>query len=340
MHISRLYTASNTKHPKINSVATTSEIKNPDGTVVFSLKDMRVPDDWSQVACDVLAQKYFRKAGVPSGTKRVVEGDVPEWLQRSVPVDGASFGGETSANQVFKRLAGTWTYWGWKGGYFGSPGHRSELDARSYYDEMIYMLAKQIAAPNSPQWFNTGLHWAYGIDGISQGHYYVDDLIGWDGVTACQTPQLTASASAYERPQPSACQPGRSWISTPQGPVRIGDVARKQLIGLKVFDKDGTTSVEAAVSKGFKKVYRTLLANGNYVETTEDHEILACHNYDHNNKNNQKWVWTPTSNLQPGMKLLQRGDTSVKSKKASPLELAEALLAGAIQGDGFQHRTM
>jgi ribonucleoside-diphosphate reductase alpha chain len=241
---------------------------------------------------------------------------------------------------VFKRLAGTWTYWGWKGGYFGSPGHRSELDARSYYDEMIYMLAKQIAAPNSPQWFNTGLHWAYGIDGISQGHYYVDDLIGWDGVTACQTPQLTASASAYERPQPSACQPGRSWISTPQGPVRIGDVARKQLIGLKVFDKDGTTSVEAAVSKGFKKVYRTLLANGNYVETTEDHEILACHNYDHNNKNNQKWVWTPTSNLQPGMKLLQRGDTSVKSKKASPLELAEALLAGAIQGDGFQHRTM
>jgi ribonucleotide reductase alpha subunit len=205
MHISRLYTASNTKHPKINSVATTSEIKNPDGTVVFSLKDMRVPDDWSQVACDVLAQKYFRKAGVPSGTKRVVEGDVPEWLQRSVPVDGASFGGETSANQVFRRLAGTWTYWGWKGGYFGSPGHRSELDARSYYDEMIYMLAKQIAAPNSPQWFNTGLHWAYGIDGISQGHYYVDDLIGWDGITACQRPQLTASASAYERPQPSAC---------------------------------------------------------------------------------------------------------------------------------------
>ncbi len=100
------------------------------------------------------------------------------------------FGGETSAKQVFDRLAGAWAYWGWKGGYF-----TSEADARAYYDEMRFMLATQMAAPNSPQWFNTGLHWAYGIDGPSQGHYYVD----------YQTGELTRSASAYEHPQPHAC---------------------------------------------------------------------------------------------------------------------------------------
>ena len=91
---------------------------------------------------------------------------------------------------MFNRLAGTWTYWGWKGGYFSD-----EEDARTYYDEMCYMLAAQMAAPGSPQWFNTGMHWAYGIDGPSQGHHYVDYKTG----------KLTRSASAYERPQPHAC---------------------------------------------------------------------------------------------------------------------------------------
>src|SRR6202040_1831472 len=99
-------------------------------------------------------------------------------------------GGETSAQQVFDRLAGTWTYWGWKGGYFDS-----EEDARAFFDEHRYMLAMQMSAPNSPQWFNPGLHWAYGIDGPSQGHYYVDFATG----------KLTKSKSAYEHPQPHAC---------------------------------------------------------------------------------------------------------------------------------------
>jgi len=177
---------------------TTSEIRNPDGSVVFHQDRIEVPADWSQVACDILAQKYFRKRGVPQALKRVEEPDVPSWLWRSVrdeaalagrPAD-AREGGETSAKQVFDRLAGTWTYWGWKGGYFDS-----EDDARAYYDEMRYMLATQIGAPNSPQWFNTGLHWAYGIDGPSQGHYYVDHRTG----------AVHRSESAYERPQPHAC---------------------------------------------------------------------------------------------------------------------------------------
>ncbi|EEW24769.1 vitamin B12-dependent ribonucleotide reductase [Rhodobacter ferrooxidans] len=177
---------------------TVSEIRNPDGTIVFRNEAVEVPQGWSQVASDVLAQKYFRKAGVPAVAKRVKEKGVPEFLWRSVPDDAAlaklpqaeRFVGETSAKQVFDRMAGAWCYWGWKGGYF-----TTEADARAYYDEMRYMLARQMAAPNSPQWFNTGLHWAYGIDGPSQGHYYVDYKSG----------ELTKSASAYEHPQPHAC---------------------------------------------------------------------------------------------------------------------------------------
>ena len=177
---------------------TVSEIRNPDGTVVFRNEAVEVPQGWSQVASDVLAQKYFRKAGIPARLKKVKERDVPKFLWRSVPDDealaqlpaGARLVGETSAKQVFDRLAGAWAYWGWKGGYF-----TTESDARAYFDEMRFMLARQMAAPNSPQWFNTGLHWAYGIDGPSQGHYYVDHKTG----------ELTKSTSAYEHPQPHAC---------------------------------------------------------------------------------------------------------------------------------------
>ena len=144
---------------------------------MFKAENVEVPAGWSQVAADVIAQKYFRKAGVPARLKKVEEETVPSWLWRSVPDEEALAAlpekertiGERSSKQVFERLAGTWTYWGWKGGYFDS-----EEDARAFFDELVYMLAMQMAAPNSPQWFNTGLHWAYGIDGPSQGHHYVD----------------------------------------------------------------------------------------------------------------------------------------------------------------------
>ncbi len=177
---------------------TTSEIRNPDGSIVFHAENAEVPEQWSQVASDVLAQKYFRKAGVPSRLKKVEENSVPSWLWRSVLDETAlaqlpeaeRFTGETSCKQVFDRLAGTWTYWGWKGGYFSS-----EADAQAFFDEHRYMLAMQMVAPNSPQWFNTGLHWAYGIDGPGQGHFYVD----------FQSGELKASESAYEHPQPHAC---------------------------------------------------------------------------------------------------------------------------------------
>ncbi len=199
MKIARRFTeAGKSPYASIEFRRAISEIKNPDGSVVFRLDGFEVPAHWSQVAADILAQKYFRKAGVPKRLKKVEENKIPSWLWRSVADERAlaeisekdRMGGETDARQVFDRLAGTWTYWGYRGGYF-----TTEDDARAFYDEHRYMLAMQMAAPNSPQWFNTGLHWAYGIDGPGQGHYYVD----------FETGTLTASTSAYEHPQPHAC---------------------------------------------------------------------------------------------------------------------------------------
>ena len=199
MRIERHYTKANTSpYADIAFRHATSEIRNPDGSIVFRLENIEVPQAWSQVASDVLAQKYFRKAGVPARLKKVEENSVPSWLWRSVADDAAlaelpadqRYGSEMSARQVFDRLAGCWTYWGWKGGYF-----KTEEDAQAFFDEHRFMLARQMVAPNSPQWFNTGLHWAYGIDGPSQGHYYVDFKTG----------KLTKSKSSYEHPQPHAC---------------------------------------------------------------------------------------------------------------------------------------
>ena len=199
MHVASKYTKSGQDaYAEIEFRQATSEIKNPDGSIVFRLENIEVPASWSQVATDILAQKYFRKAGVPAHLKRVEETSIPSWLWRSVADEAALEAlpekkriiGEMSSKQVFNRLAGTWTYWGWKGGYFNT-----EDDARAFFDELCFMLATQKCAPNSPQWFNTGLHWAYGIDGPGQGHFYVDH----------ETGKLTKSKSSYEHPQPHAC---------------------------------------------------------------------------------------------------------------------------------------
>ncbi len=199
MQIKRLFTeAISDPLSSFEFVKRTSEIKNPDGSIVFRMEDVVVPSGWSQVATDIIAQKYFRKAGVPKLTKKVKEKGVPVWLQASkadsdrleqLP-EKERYSSETDSRQVFHRLAGNWTYWGWQAKYFDS-----EEDAKNFYDELVYMLANQMAAPNSPQWFNTGLNWAYGIAGPSQGHFYVDHKTG----------ELTASGDAYTHPQPHAC---------------------------------------------------------------------------------------------------------------------------------------
>ena len=198
MKFTRTYSAPGDPYAGVTFEPRCSRIVNPDGSVIFEAKDVMVPAAWSQVAVDVLAQKYCRKAGVPTATARVAEEGVPEWLQRSI-ADGTTletlsrdeqFDAERDARQVFNRMAGCWTYHGWKHGYFDS-----ENDAQIYYDEMCAMLARQIGAPNSPQWFNTGLHWAYGISGPPQGHWYVDATDG----------KATRSPDTYSFPQVSAC---------------------------------------------------------------------------------------------------------------------------------------
>lgn len=159
-----------------------SILRNPDGSVVFDMKDIEVPTGWSQLASDILAQKYFRKTGVP----QVDENGKPLVDSNDKPI----LGSEKSIKQVVHRLSGAWRDWGEKYKYFDS-----EKDASVFYDEISYMLLKQMCAPNSPQWFNTGLFYAYGITGSKQGHYYVDP----------DTKEITVSQDAYSRPQPHAC---------------------------------------------------------------------------------------------------------------------------------------
>jgi len=167
---------------KIEWETRTSSIKNPDGTIVFEMKNVEAPKFWSQVATDIVAQKNMRKRGVPQidkdGNQMVDEFGKP------------ILGSETSLKQVAKRLVGCWRYWGEKYNYFASPE-----DAQAFEDELVYMLTYQIAAPNSPQWYNTGLNWAYGIEGPSQGHWYVDP----------DTKQLVQAKDAYTHPQVHAC---------------------------------------------------------------------------------------------------------------------------------------
>ena len=174
------------------------EIRNPDGTMADSIEGVQFPSGFEGVPGKIAAQKYLRKAGVPTYLRKVAEDGIPVWLQRSEPdheklqtLDPKDrFTGEIHGRNLFRRLAGTWTYWGYKYGYFAS-----EVDARAYFDEMCYLIASQRSAPNSPQWFNTGLHWAYGIEGPAQGHHYVDPTTG----------VLCLSENAYEHPQPHAC---------------------------------------------------------------------------------------------------------------------------------------
>ncbi len=183
MKVKRYFTSEGeSPYGRIEFVARSSEVKNPDGSTVFKLEDIKAPRQWSQVAVDILAQKYFRKAGVP----KTDENGNAVRDAAGKPI----YTSETDSRQVFHRLAGCWRYWGEKYGYFDT-----ERDAQAFYDELCHMLAAQIAAPNSPQWFNTGLHYAYGIAGRAQGHFYVDP----DSHT------LTQTENAYERPQPHAC---------------------------------------------------------------------------------------------------------------------------------------
>lgn len=246
-----------------------SVIREPDGTVVFEMRDIEVPADWSQVATDILAQKYFRKAGVPQP-------------------DG-SLGAETSARQVVRRLAGCWTDWGRRYKYFDSDDDAAAFDA-----EISHMLIHQMAAPNSPQWFNTGLAYAYGITGPAQGHHYVDP----------DTKELLRATDSYSHPQPHACLPAHALVNTPTGAIPIGEIYDRDLRGLQVFDKEGITTVLAAKNNGVKLVYKISLDNDRYLEATADHLVLVADPV-------LGHIWERVDELKVGSRLLRRFDTEM-----------------------------
>ena len=205
MKITRKFTvAGRDPFASVNWITRSSRITNPDGSVVFEMKDAEVPETWSQLATDIMVSKYFRKAGVPQfvdkGGKAVaprmvagqpMEQDAPTGCARAFDASGKPVTGpERSAKQVIHRLAGCWRFWGESHGYFDTAE-----DAQAFYDELCYMMTHQMCAPNSPQWFNTGLHYAYAISGPAQGHWIADPKTG----------EVTLAPDAYSHPQPHAC---------------------------------------------------------------------------------------------------------------------------------------
>jgi ribonucleoside-diphosphate reductase alpha chain len=258
----------------------TSRISNPDGSVVFEMNDAEIPSQWSQLATDIMVSKYFRKAGVPQVDEH---GQVLRDQAGNVVT-----GPEKSAKQVINRLAGCWRYWGEKYGYFDTAE-----DATAFYDELVYMLLHQMCAPNSPQWFNTGLNFAYGITGPAQGHYYVDPKSG----------ELQKSRDAYSHPQPHACQPYRAPISTPHGPIPIGKIVNDKLVGMEVYDGrdggSGTTRVLAVKFNGTKIVHRVVLEDGGIVEATADHLVYVKYS------DGMGGRWVRVDAMEPGMRMVR-----------------------------------
>jgi ribonucleoside-diphosphate reductase alpha chain len=280
MKISRRFTKPGTDvFDSVQYEKRTSRISNPDGSVVFEMNDAEIPAQWSQLATDIMVSKYFRKAGVP----QTDENGNPLRDAQGNTVTGP----EKSARQVINRLAGCWRYWGEKHGYFDSTE-----DAQAFYDELSYMLLHQMCAPNSPQWFNTGLNFAYGITGPAQGHFYCDPKSG----------EMLKSRDAYSHPQPHACQPFHAPVSTPRGKLAIGKIVEQNLLGLEVYDGTdrgvGTTRVVAVKANGKKMVYRVVLDDGAVVEATGDHLVYVI------NSSGLGGRWVRVDSIDAGMKLV------------------------------------
>ncbi len=257
-----------------------SRITNPDGSIVFEMPDAEIPAGWSQVAADIMVSKYFRKAGVPQvddeGSQIFDEGGQPV------------LGPERSAKQVFNRLAGTWRHWGEKEGYFAS----SE-DADAFEDELKYMLATQMAAPNSPQWFNTGLHHAYGLTGPAQGFWYVD---GADG-------EMKASPDSYSRPSPHACFPAGTRVMTVNGSKLIEKIEP----GDRVLTHAGRfrlvrETMQRQVEEDLVRLRVSKLTANEFVATV-NHPVLAIRAKDARRRfigASQMPEWIPAGELVPG----------------------------------------
>ncbi|OGH94266.1 MAG: ribonucleoside-diphosphate reductase, adenosylcobalamin-dependent [Candidatus Magasanikbacteria bacterium RIFOXYD2_FULL_41_14] len=285
-----------------------SVIREQTGKIIFEMNEVEVPKTWSQVATDILAQKYFRKAGVPQyntdGTAKISADGTPV------------LGPENSIKQVAHRLAGTWRYWSEKFGYFAS-----REDAQVFYDELVYMIINQMAAPNSPQWFNTGLQWAYGINGPAQGHYYIHPDTG----------VLTRSEDSYTHPQPHACGRYDTKLFTDKGVLDLGYIVDENLVGTKVFDGSNYVSIKAVKNNGIRKLFRATLKNGNFFEFTDDHLIWSA---DKREKDGGKYDWNALAQIL-GKKVQQFSLTAGKMEKIDEDKINKAELAGFVLGDGY-----
>ncbi len=311
MKITRRFTkAGRSVYDQFDYTYRSSVLRNTDGSVVFEMHDIEVPKAWSQVATDILAQKYFRKAGVPQVDR---EGN-PVLNERGEQI----LGSERSVRQVAHRLAGCWTYWGKTHGYFSSDD-----DSQAFYDEIAYMLLAQMVAPNSPQWFNTGLNYAYGITGPSQGHYYVDPVTG----------KMTRSSDAYTHPQPHACARGNTRLFTDMGVLRIDEIVAREMTGLRVFDGERFVEVLAVKNNGVRPVYRATLRNGNYIEFTDDHQVWAS---DRRLKDGGEYEWKELKTIL-GEKVQQVAlhTAPVAAKSAGLVSMLEA--AGVLAPDADLH---
>ncbi|HEX9855029.1 MAG TPA: LAGLIDADG family homing endonuclease, partial [Acidimicrobiia bacterium] len=259
-----------------------SRISNPDGSIVFEMKDAEVPEGWSQVAADIMVSKYFRKAGVPQ---------LDERGNPTFDDDGKMLTGpEGSARQVIKRLAATWRSWGETSGYFAS-----DRDADAFEDELAYMLLHQMAAPNSPQWFNTGLAHMYGIKGTPQGFWYVDP----------DTEELLPSPDSYTRPAPHACFPAGTTITTRDGikaieKIEIGDeVLTHNGRYRRVSDVMQRQVDESLVRLGITgRIAKALTATGN-------HPVLAVRA---GMPTTATPEWVVAADIQPGDHVVAAGD--------------------------------
>src|SRR3989344_721174 len=297
----------------------TSIIKNPDGSTVFEMKDIEIPKQWTQIATDIIAQKYFRKAGVPQFDK---------YAKPLLDENGKQIlGPERSARQVVNRLAQTWRWGGEKYGYFAS-----ENDANAFEDELKFMLINQYAAPNSPQWFNTGLYHSYGINGPAQGHYFVNPDSGI----------LEKSTDAYSHPQPHACGRYDTLLFTEKGIIQLGKMVEEKMIGVKVFDGQQFARVIAVKDNGVKKVFRASLSNGNYIDFTDDYLVLSAKTRDH------AFEWIELKDIlgykvQQALNLEQLqgqivenvNGAAMQKSMETEIELAKAELSGWIVGDGY-----
>ncbi|MCR4335758.1 MAG: hypothetical protein NUV57_04450 [archaeon] len=295
-----------------------SVIKNPDGSTVFEMNNLEIPKKWTQIATDIIAQKYFRKAGVPQFDKNnepILDEDGKQVL-----------GPEKSAKQVVARLAETWRFWGEKYGYFGSTE-----DAQAFEDELKFMLINQYAAPNSPQWFNTGLHHNYGINGPAQGHYFVNP----------DTSVLERATDSYSHPQPHACGRYDTMLFTEKGIMELGKIVEEEMNGLKIFDGEKMVKIQAVKENGVKKVFRATLANGNYIDFTDDHLILSA------STRETEFQWNELKNTL-GFKVQQiinyenineatenANSGLIQKTKTSKEELQKASVAGWVVGDGY-----